>query len=133
MSVWITGILVAPVLMLLMLAFKTNVEWSAGFIGFYILTVFAEVLFSLPAIFLHRLAFRELATNFKSQVLLKAVLIVISLLCLGFTLLIVKLAADIDFDFETAIPFLCFAMAVGMSHFIFSARTKTALPITGAL
>lgn len=126
MSVWITGILVAPVLMLLILAFKTNVEWSTGFIGFYILTVFVEALFSLPAIFLHRLAFRELATDIKSQILLKSVLVIISLLCLGFTLLIAKLAAGIDLDYETAIPFLCFVASVGMSHFIFNATTKTA-------
>jgi hypothetical protein len=133
MSVWITGILIAPILMILILAFKTNVEWSAGFIGFYILAIFVEVLFSLPAIFLHRLAFRELATDFKSQILLKTVLIIISFLCLGFTFLIVKLAVDIQLDYETAVPFLCFATSVGMSHFIFSAKTKTALPITGAL
>jgi hypothetical protein len=45
MRVWITAILIAPIIMLLILAFKENAEWSAGFISFYILMVFADLTF----------------------------------------------------------------------------------------
>jgi hypothetical protein len=130
MSVWITAILTAPIIMLLILAFKANTEWSAGFISFYILTVFVEVLLSLPAIFLNRLAFNEMATIIKSQIILKTVLAIISLLCLGFTFLLLKQAVDFDLNYEAAVPFICFAASVGLTHFIFSARTTKALPIT---
>jgi hypothetical protein len=128
--VWLTAILIAPIIMLLVLALKPNVEWNAGFNSFYILTVFAEVICSLPTIFLHQLAFNELAINFKSQLLFKVVLVSIALLCLGFTLLILKLAADINLDNEVAVPVICFIVSVGICHFIFNTKITKAMPIT---
>ena len=85
LNVWIASILTAPVLMLIIFALTAGVYWNIGIVGFYILTVFVLVLFSLPSLFLHRLAFFELATSIKAEQKLKAVLALISILCLSFT------------------------------------------------
>jgi hypothetical protein len=130
MSVWITSILTAPALMLVIFALTAGADWNIGFISLYILTVFVLVLFSLPSIFLHRLAFRELATSIKSGIKLKAILAVISILCLSFTFVIAEQAWDFGYDYDTLMPLLCFMSSVALSSFLFRTRSPNAPPIT---
>jgi hypothetical protein len=107
-----------------------GVYWNIGFISFYILTVFVLVLFSLPSIFLHRLAFHELATSIKSGIKLKAILALISILCLSFTFVIAEQAWDFGYDYDTLVPVLCFTSSVALSSFLFRTKTPNAQPIT---
>lgn len=130
MRVWIASILTAPVLMLVIFALTAGAYWDIGFISFYILTVFVLVLFSLPSIFLHRLAFRELATSFQSGIKLKVILALITILCLLFTFVIAEQAWDFGYDYDTLVPLLCFMSSVVISSFLFRTRTPNAMPIT---
>jgi hypothetical protein len=129
-NVWIASILTAPGLMLVIFALSAGVYWDVGFISFYILTVFVEVFFCLPALFLHRLAFLELFSSMKSEKKLKIILAVISLLCLAFTFVIAEQAWDFGYDYDTLVPFLCFISSVVLSSFVFKTRIANALPIT---
>jgi hypothetical protein len=130
MRVWIASILTAPVLMLVIFALTAGTYWNIGFISFYILTVFVLFLFSLPSIFLHRLAFRELATSFQSGIKLKAILVLITILCLSFTFVIAEQAWDFGYDYDTLVPLLCFMSSVVISSFLFRTKTPNAMPIT---
>lgn len=130
MSIWIASILAAPILMLAIFALTAGAYWNVGFISFYILTVFVLVLFSLPSIFLHRLAFHELATSIKSEIKLKAILGLISILCLSFTFVIAEKAWDFGYDHDTLVPFLCFMFSVALSSFLFKTKAPNAMPIT---
>ena len=130
MSVWIASILTAPVLMLVIFALKAGDYWNVGFISFYILTVFVLVLFYLPSLFLHRLAFHELATSIKSEIKLKAILALITILCLSFTFVIAEQAWDFGYDYDTLVPLLCFMSSVVISSFLFKTKTPNAMPIT---
>lgn len=132
LNVWIASILTAPVLMLIIFALTAGAYWNIGFISFYILTVFVLILLSLPSLFLHRLAFFELATSIKAELKLKAALALISILGLAFTFIIAEQAWDFGYDYDTLIPLLCFMFSVVLSSFIFRTRTPNALPITSA-
>lgn len=130
MNVWIASILTAPVLMLIIFALTAGLYWNIGFISFYILTVFVLVLFSLPSLFLHRLAFRELVTSIKSEIKLKAILALISISCLASTFVIAEQAWDFGYDYDTLVPLLCFMSSFVLSSFLFRTRTTNELPIT---
>ncbi len=130
MNVWIVSILTAPVLMLIIFAWTAGVYWNIGFISFYILTVFVLVLFFLPSLFLHRLAFQELAVSIKSEIKLKSILALISILCLVLTFVIAEKAWDFGYDYDTLVPLLCFMSSVVLSSFLFSTRTPNAMPVT---
>lgn len=127
MNVWIASILTAPVIMLITFALIEGAYWNVGFISFYILTVFVEVLFSLPSLFLHRFAFHELATSIRSEIKLKAILAIIALLCLAFTFLIAEQAWDFGYDYDTLVPLLCFMSSVVLSSLLFRTGIPDAL------
>ena len=130
LNVWIASILTAPVLMLIIFALTAGAYWNIGLVSFYILTVFVLVLFSLPSLFLHRLAFFELAMSIKAELKLKAVLALISTLCLAFTFAIAEQALDFGYDYDTLVPLLCFMFSVVLSSFLFRTRTTNPMPIT---
>ena len=119
MNVWIASILTAPVLILLIFALIAGVYWNIGFVSFYMLTVFVLVLFSLPSLFIHRLAFHELAASIKTEIKLKAILALISVLCLAFTFVIAEQAWHFGYGNDTLVPLLCFMSSVVVSSFLF--------------
>jgi hypothetical protein len=122
MNVWITSILIAPIILIVFMAIQERVYWNVGFISLYILSVFVEVLFALPSILLHKLAFEELVVNIKSVILLKAFLAIISIGTLSFTYVILEKFADSGYGKDTVIPLFCFGGTVIIASFVYNIR-----------
>jgi len=129
-NVWITSILLAPLILIVFMALQEHVYWNVGFISLYLLFVFAGVLLSLPSIFLHKLAFTELVVNIKSVTMLKALLSIISTCTLFFTYVILEKLANSGYGKDKIIPLFCFGGTVIVASFIYKVRVKEAKPIT---
>lgn len=130
MNVWITSILLAPLLLNVLMALQERVYWNIGFISLYILFVFVGVVLSLPSIFLHKLAFMELVDNIKSVTLLKTLMSLISICTLSFTYVVLEKLASSGYGKDTVIPLFCFGGTVIVSNFIYKVKAKEAKPIT---
>lgn len=130
MNVWMTSILIAPLLLIVFMALQEGAYWNWGFISLYILFVFAGVVLSLPSIFLHKLAFRELADNIRSVILLQALLSIISIFTLSFTYVIIEKYAGSGYEKDVVIPLFCFDGTVIFSSFIHKVRIEEAKLIT---
>jgi hypothetical protein len=130
MNVWITSILSAPFILIVFLAVQERTYWNVGFISLYILSVFVGVILALPSIFLHKLAFKELAANIKSVMLLKILLSIISICTLAFTYVVIERFTHSGYGNDTIIPLFCFLGTVIISSLIYRVQAKEALPIT---
>ena len=123
MKVWITGIIMAPVILILFFISGKDVSWYWGFIGLYAFYLFPSILFALPSIFLYKLAFRELG-EIKSEFLLKLCLSLIAFVCLGFSFVLLEMYTDAGYGNDTLIPFLCFYGSICISGLLYRARKK---------
>ena len=129
LKVWITGILMAPLILILLFIAGKGVSWSSGFIGLYAFYFFPAILFALPSIFLYKLPFRELGSGVKSEFLLKLCLSLIAFICLGFSFVLLEMYTGAGYGDDTLIPILCFYGSVCISGFFYRAREKINGPV----
>lgn len=128
-SVWITSILLGPLLQIIVLAFRAGTYWNPGFVTLYILFLFTAVVFSLPAIFLYGLAFKELAYTDKPPMLAKALLSFIAVCCLSFTFVILEKLVHFGYHTDTLVPLLTLLSSVTISGFMYRIKIKEKQPV----
>jgi hypothetical protein len=99
-KVWVTGILLAPLLFLLLFLFRDSSVNLPGVFGFYFLGVLTLAVISLPAIFLFNIAYKEFSNLEISAARLKLIMILVAWACLGSTLSMILYATDTRPDNE---------------------------------
>lgn len=130
--VWVTSLLLAPLLRIIILAIDTGTYWNAGLPTLFILFLFTAVVFSLPTIFLYGLAFKELAAAGRPAWTIKVILSLITACGLGFTLLVLEKLMNFGFERDTITSLLTLIGSVWFSGFMYRIRRKESRTRTGA-
>lgn len=126
-AVWITGLLLAPAIMVVF--FGARAGDTSGLVMVYFVCLVAFIVLSLPAIIMYSIAHRKLSQSVMSELKLKTLLIAIATPLLALSFYIMSLWDRTDFGTDAWICYTGLVAAIAIATFIYKPRLQDAMPV----